>query len=120
MLVALYNRTFEEHDIPTIQRILQMLESHKLQMVFYKEFYERISSHVTLAVKPQLFTSGLDLPSNVDMLFSLGGDGTLLDTVSYVGNTNIPLIGINLGRLGFLAAIPEEDVEAAILSLVRG
>jgi NAD+ kinase len=50
------------------------------------------------------------------MLFSLGGDGTLLDTLSFVGGSNIPLIGINLGRLGFLAAIPEEEMEAAILS----
>ncbi|MCD6064804.1 MAG: kinase [Flavipsychrobacter sp.] len=120
MLVALYNRTFEEQDIPTIQHILQMLEKHDLQMVFYKEFYERIAPHVQLKLKPSLFTSKIDLPPNVDMLFSLGGDGTMLDTVSFVGNSNVPLIGINLGRLGFLAAIPEEEVEAAILSLVRG
>lgn len=120
MLVALYNRTFEEHDIPTICRILKMLESHKLQMAFYKEFYERIAPHASLQTVPQLFTGKMDMPHNVDMLFSLGGDGTLLDTVSYVGNSNIPLIGINLGRLGFLAAIPEEEVEEAILSLVRG
>lgn len=120
MLVALYNRTFEEQDIPTIQHILQMLENHGLQMVFYKGFYERIVPHVQLKSTPALFTSKLDLPPHVDMLFSLGGDGTMLDTVSFVGNSNIPLIGINLGRLGFLAAIPEEEVEAAILSLVRG
>lgn len=120
MLVALYNRTFEEHDIPTIARILQMLERHKLQMVFYKEFYEKIAPHVELASVPKLFTGKLDMPPHTDMLFSLGGDGTLLDTVSFVGNTSIPLIGINLGRLGFLAAIPEEEVEGAILSLVRG
>lgn len=54
------------------------------------------------------------------MLFSMGGDGTMLDTVSFVGNTNIPLIGVNLGRLGFLAAIPPDEAEAAVLSLVKG
>ena len=121
MLVALYNRTFEEQDIPVLQRILQMLKDHKLQMVFYKEFYERIQSHLPFEVpSPRFFSSRIDLPVNTDMLFSLGGDGTMLDTVSFVGGTNIPLIGINLGRLGFLAAIPEEEVEGAILSLVRG
>lgn len=120
MLVALYNRTFEQHDITTLQHIVAMLESHGLQMVFYKEFYERIQPHINLKCTPRLFTSKLDLPLNTDMLFSLGGDGTLLDTISFVGGSNIPLIGINLGRLGFLAAIPEEEVEAAILSLVRG
>lgn len=120
MLVALYNRTFEQQDIPTLQHIIAMLEQHGLQMVFYKEFYERIQPHINLKYTPRLFSGKLDLPNNTDMLFSLGGDGTLLDTISFVGGSNIPLIGINLGRLGFLAAIPEEEVEGAILSLVRG
>lgn len=104
-----------------LQHILQMLHTHKLQMVFYKEFYERIQPHLPFTPEQvRTFTGKLDLPMNTDMLFSLGGDGTLLDTVTFVGNSNIPIIGVNLGRLGFLAAIPEEEVDAAILSLVRG
>lgn len=120
MLVALYNRTFEEQDIPTLQRIVKMLEDHNLSLVIYQAFYERIAPHYTFKNKPRFFTGRFDLPASTDMLFSLGGDGTLLDTVSFVGNSNIPLIGINLGRLGFLAAISEEELEQAILSLVRG
>lgn len=120
MLVAIYNRTFEESNIPTLKHVIELLEQHNLQMVFYKEFYERISPHISLKNTPKLFTGRTDLPANTDMLFSLGGDGTLLDTVTFVGGTNIPLIGVNLGRLGFLAAIHEDGVEAAITSLVRG
>ncbi|HXS35071.1 MAG TPA: NAD kinase [Flavipsychrobacter sp.] len=120
MLVAIYNRTFEEQDIPVLKHILQLLEDHKLQMVFFKDFYERLQPHLHFSKPPRLFTGKKDLPAHTDMLFSLGGDGTLLDTVCFVGSSNIPLIGINLGRLGFLAAIPEEEIEAAILSLVRG
>ncbi len=120
MLVALYNRIFAEQDVPLLLRILKMLENHKLQMVFYKEFYERLEPHVTFKNTPRFFTGKRDLPAHTDMLFSLGGDGTMLDAVCFVGNSNIPLIGVNLGRLGFLAAIPEEEVEAAIVSLVRG
>ncbi|MBS1778952.1 MAG: NAD kinase [Bacteroidetes bacterium] len=120
MQVAIYNRTFEEQDIPTLQHIITMLETHGIQLIFFKEFYERIQPYITLKAMPRVFTGRQDLPLNTDMLFSLGGDGTLLDTVCFVGNTNIPLIGINLGRLGFLAAIPEEEVEDAIISLVRG
>lgn len=120
MLVALYNRTFEEQDVPMLKHILQLLEQHKIQTVFYKDFYLALQQYVPFNVTPRLFTSKKDLPTHTDMLFSLGGDGTMLDTVSFVGNSNIPLIGINLGRLGFLAAIPEEEVEAAILSLIRG
>jgi len=120
MLVALYNRTFDEQDIPTLQRILKMLEDHHLSLVVYKDFHDNIAAHYDFVNKPRVFTNRADLPPNTDMLFSLGGDGTLLDTVSFVGNTNIPLIGINLGRLGFLAAISEEELEHSIASLVRG
>ena len=120
MLVAVYNRAFEEQDIPIIQHIIKSLQRHSLQLVFYKDFYEAIAPHIELSGPPKLFTGKLDLPANTDMLFSLGGDGTMLDTVCFVGGTDVPLIGINLGRLGFLAAIPEEEVDAAILSLVRG
>jgi len=120
MLVALYNRTFNPEDAPTLLRILKLLEQNKLQMVFYKEFYERLQPYMQFACTPRLFTGKKDLPPNTDMLFSLGGDGTMLDAVCFVGNTNIPLIGVNLGRLGFLAAILEEEVEDAILSLVKG
>ncbi len=120
MLVALYNRTFAEQDVPLLLRILKMLEDHKLQMVFYKEFYERLEPHLSLKSTPRFFTGKRDLPPHTDMLFSLGGDGTMLDVVCFVGSSNIPLIGVNLGRLGFLAAIPEEEVEDAIVSLVRG
>lgn len=120
MLVALYNRTFGAQDVPTLLRVLSLLEEHRLQVVFYEGFYDRLKSYLTLSDPPRVFTSKKDLPRNTDMLFSLGGDGTMLDAVCFVGNSNIPLIGINLGRLGFLAAIPEEEVEAAILSLVRG
>lgn len=120
MLVALYNRTFDAQDVPILKHILQMLEDHKLQTIFYKDFYENLQPYISFKTTPRLFTNKKDLPLNTDMLFSLGGDGTLLDTICFVGDTGIPLIGINLGRLGFLAAIPEEEVEAAILSLVRG
>ena len=85
MLVGLYNRTFDEQDVPIIIRILKLLEFHKLQLVFYKEFYERLQRHVSFPATPRLFTGSKDLDRNTDMLFSLGGDGTMLDAVCFVG-----------------------------------
>jgi len=120
MLVAIYNRSFTQENIPLLQRILKELHDHQIQMIFFKDFYERFSSHLPFEYQPRLFAGKRDIPPATDMLFSLGGDGTLLDTITYIGNSNIPIIGINLGRLGFLAAIPEEEIDAAILSLVRG
>lgn len=119
MLVAIYNRTFQEENIPLIRRILQKLYDHQIQMMFFKDFYERFEQYLPFSCTPRFFTGKKDLPPNTEMLFSLGGDGTLLDTITYVGNSNIPIIGINLGRLGFLAAIPEEEIDNAIESLTR-
>lgn len=120
VLVALYNRTFDEEDIPTLQHIVERLEQYRIGMIFFKDFFERLEPHVKFSSTPPLFTGHKDLPRHTDMLISLGGDGTILDAVTFVGASNIPLIGINLGRLGFLAAIPVEEVDAAMLSLVRG
>jgi len=120
MLVALYNRTFDKIDAPILLHILKLLEEQKLQLLFYKEFYDRLLPYYTPVGTPAFFTGKNDLPKHTDMVISLGGDGTMLDAICFIGNSGIPLIGINLGRLGFLAAIPEEEVASAILSLSRG
>lgn len=120
MLIAIYNRTFDKLDLPVLLHILKLLDDQKLQLIFYKEFYERLQPYYTCEGSPKFFTGKDDLPRYTNMLFSLGGDGTMLDAITFIGNTGIPLIGINLGRLGFLAAIPEEEVQGAISSLVRG
>lgn len=121
MLVALYNRTFEPEDIPMLQRIIRKLEQHQLKLVFFDDFYRRLQPFLELKSPPQVLFSGrLDLPVNIDMLISFGGDGTMLDTITFVGGTDIPIIGINLGRLGFLAAISEEDIDSALQSLIAG
>lgn len=120
MLVAIYNRNFNQENIPFLQGIINKLHSHHIRMVFFKDFYECFKSYMPFEETPMLFTNKKDLPPNTEMLFSLGGDGTLLDTITYVGASNIPIIGINLGRLGFLAAISADEIKQAILSLVRG
>ena len=121
MLVALYNRIFDEADLPFFQRLLKLFEVHHIRLSVYRDFYERLTgAGVAFAEIPDFFTCNRDLPRKTSMLFSLGGDGTILDAVCHVGSSGIPIIGINLGRLGFLAAIPEEEVALAIESLVRG
>src|SRR5690606_38344583 len=116
--VALYNRNFEQKDISVLQHIVTRLESFGIRLTVFKDFYERLEGKVSFGVAPLLFTGKKDLPVHTEMLFSLGGDGTLLDTVIFVADSNVPILGINFGRLGFLAAIPSEEAEIALLSLV--
>jgi NAD+ kinase len=119
MLAALYNRSFDQANVPTLQHVVQLLEQYRIGIVVYKDFLERLRPHVSFVNPPQVFTGHADLPRQTDVLMSLGGDGTMLDAISFVGASNIPLLGINLGRLGFLAVVPADNVENAILSMVR-
>src|SRR6185312_17072155 len=67
----------------------------------------------------QFFSSQEELNKTVDFLISLGGDGTILDTVTLVKNKNIPILGINYGRLGFLAGISKTDLTIVVDALVN-
>ncbi len=66
------------------------------------------------------FSDESELDKSIEFLISLGGDGTLLDTVTMVRNKNIPVLGINFGRLGFLASIGKENAVAAVKQWLRG
>jgi NAD+ kinase len=68
----------------------------------------------------KLFTQHQDLLNQVDCLVSIGGDGTMLDTLTLVRDSGIPVIGINMGRLGFLASIAKTEIATAVDSLVKG
>jgi NAD+ kinase len=120
MLFALYNRVFEEADIPLLQHTFSFLKENQLRVILFRDFYERLQPHIDFEEPPLLFQSNKDLPPQTDFMISLGGDGTMLDTVSYIGNSGIPVIGINLGRLGFLADIPENEIDSAWQGLLRG
>ncbi len=120
MLIALYNRVFEEADIPTLQHTFQILKENHIKITVYRDFYERMLPYVHFEQEPLLFTGYRDLNRNTNFMISLGGDGTMLDAVCFIGDTNIPIIGINLGRLGFLAAIPENEIDTALKALIKG
>jgi len=120
MLVALYNRTFDHDNLTVIQHVITLLDKQGMRLVFFKDFYERVKPYLQINQSPQFFTSRKDLPKSTEMIFSLGGDGTLLDAVTFVGDSGIPIVGVNLGRLGFLAAISEHDLEDSFSALEKG
>src|SRR5690554_6704088 len=120
MLIALYNRNFEEKNLPTIKRTIDLLHQNNIKIAIYKDFYDRLTPFVNFEIEPRFFSSNKDLPFYTDFFMSLGGDGTLLDTICFVVDSGIPIIGINLGRLGFLADIPENEIDLAIQALIMG
>ncbi|HTB27205.1 MAG TPA: NAD kinase [Puia sp.] len=119
MKVAIYSRIIEETERGEVQQLLDELQRRKIQPVIYLPFYERINNVFKFPQNLLFFSHSNDLDESVDFLISLGGDGTLLDTIAFVRDKDIPVIGINFGRLGFLASIGKEDMVTAVEALVN-
>ncbi len=119
MKVAIYSRVLETEQQTDIQVLFDELKREKVTPVVYKPFFQEIKNHISLPSNTETFSSHADLTNEIDFLVSLGGDGTLLDTVTLVRNGNIPVVGINFGRLGFLASIGREELSQAVKALAR-
>lgn len=118
MKVAIYSRIMDSDQHPAVQQLFDELAKKKIDIVISNPFYETIRHTLRLPSELEVFHDASNLDTSIDFLISLGGDGTLLDTVTLVKNKNIPVLGINFGRLGFLASIGHEDLQTAIRALI--
>lgn len=96
--------------------ICDVLKTNKIEYVVSSELANILQSDI----KNSFNSHETLMQQGIDILISLGGDGTMLDTVTYIKNSGIPILGINLGRLGFLASIAKEETEKSICSIARG
>jgi NAD+ kinase len=119
MRIAIYSRGIENNQQNDMQLLLQELKKYNIEPVFYQDFFNQIYSSVNINTSYSTFNSSDDLDKTIDCIISLGGDGTLLDTVTLIRDKGIPILGINYGRLGFLASIGKEDLHNAIKALVH-
>lgn len=119
MKVAIYSRVIDYDQKGEVQQLFDQLGKENIELVIYEPFYETIRSSFRFPDKISIFKDSNDLTSAIDFLISLGGDGTLLDTVTLVRSKNIPVLGINFGRLGFLASIGRNELSTAVQSLVK-
>jgi NAD+ kinase len=119
MKVAIYSRVIDYDQKGEVQQLFDELGKENMELVIYEPFYETIRSSFRFPDRISIFKDSNDLTAAIDFLISLGGDGTLLDTVTLVRNKNIPVLGINFGRLGFLASIGRTELSTAVQSLVK-
>ena len=119
MKVAIYSRVIEEAERGEVQQLLDELHLRHIQPVIYRPFFERISAVFRFPPDLLFFRHSDDLNESIDFVISLGGDGTLLDTIAFVRDKDIPVIGINFGRLGFLASIGKGDMVTAVQALAN-
>jgi len=119
MKVAIYSRVMEEDQRQDVQLFFDELQKQKLQPVIFRSFFEQIKNTISLPSETDIFQLSEDITNEIQAIISLGGDGTLLDTVALVHDHNVPVMGINFGRLGFLASIGRREVQEAIKALVN-
>lgn len=120
MKIALFGKSFDEVAMPYIQQLITKLEDVGSIIFIYEPFFKIIESVVSFNKDYNLFNTHEELKQNVDYLFSVGGDGTFLDTLTLVRDSGIPVLGINLGRLGFLSSVSKDEISSAINGLIKG
>jgi NAD+ kinase len=114
MQVAIYNRVFQITDIPAFEKLFAELQQRDAKIILYHQLVHQLTNVVPLPAHYNIFHDENDLPADTDFIISMGGDGTILDTVCFVGNKNIPILGINLGNLGFLAGTAVAEIGYAV------
>lgn len=120
MRIALYGRTFNPEYFPNMQLIVDVLEDEGCQLQIYREFYGFISPSVRFRREVEVFDGHADLRTDTRLLLSVGGDGTLLDTITLVRDSGIHVAGINMGRLGFLSSTSRHEISNAVGELLAG
>lgn len=118
--VAIYAQSYTISAEKEIKTVLKVLEKHNIVVFIEKEFYELLTEHEILDKKYPVFAHFKDLSDSFDFLFSVGGDGTMLRSVTFIRDLNIPVLGINSGRLGFLATVQKKEIKEAIHLLLDG
>lgn len=119
MKAAIYSRVLEIDQHKDVQLFFDALAEQKIEPVIFQEFFEQIKESISLPADTSTFSLSDHLTEEIEFIISLGGDGTLLDTVTLVRNKNIPIMGINFGRLGFLASIGRNEVEMAVKAIAN-
>lgn len=111
MKFAIFGNNYQAHKSPHAERLFQLLEQHQAQIGVCREFYHFLTDELHLSLPEVELFDGDDFTA--DVVISLGGDGTFLKAASRVGRKGIPILGINTGRLGFLADISPNEMEEA-------
>lgn len=115
--VAIYGQSYAVNAEKEVVILLHALHENNTVVFFEKNFYAALKKNKVIVKKHPTFEHFNDLDPSFEMLFTMGGDGTFLRAITYVRDLNIPILGINTGRLGFLATVPKDAIKEAILLL---
>ena len=121
MQVVVYGKRFKKADQPFVQQLFDALQREGFSTYVYGPYLEQLRTHVEFQQEVAPFEHHLDFQlRKFEFVITLGGDGTILEAVTLVRDSGVPILGINLGRLGFLARVEKGLIDNTIRMLARG
>lgn len=119
MKVAIYGQYYQNTTSPIVERLFHFLEINKVDFTIEANFLQMLQDNKAITIDLPTFTSHTELDESYQMLLSVGGDGTFLRAATFVRDTGIPILGINAGRLGFLANVQQENIEKFLKLIIN-
>lgn len=119
MTIAVYARNTKDNHSTYLEQLIALAEQEKFKITVYKSYLDYVNFSFGKSFSLNTFSNSEELIANADFVISLGGDGTMLETLEYVRKSGIPVLGVNTGRLGFLATVYKEDFSKAIQLLTK-
>jgi NAD+ kinase len=121
MRVVIYSKLLKKKDIPYVQNLFDVLHEFGIAAYVYKPYLEAITGKIEFKSNIGTFEGYLDFKLlSYDFVITLGGDGTILGATTLIRDSNVPILGINLGRLGFLAGVSKGKIRTAIELMKKG
>jgi len=119
--VAVFGRNFNEGFKDSIFDFFEIIKAYNIKVSLFEPYYKFIKEFCDFDPEPEvLFNTCDDISEDTDLMFSIGGDGTFLESVSFIKDKGIPIVGINAGRLGFLTAVADESGSMVVDHIQRG
>jgi NAD+ kinase len=112
MKVAIFGQYYQNDTRPIIKDIFVFFNRNNVELVIEEKFLKILYEEKIIEREYKTFATHADLDKSIDILISIGGDGTILRATTFVRDSGIPILGVNAGRLGFLAKVQKEKIEA--------
>lgn len=118
MRIVLFGNVYQAQKSASIEQLIQLLHAHDVELAIDHSFHEYLHKQCLDLPKEIEDIDGEDF--HADTVISMGGDGTFLEAARRVGDKEIPILGINMGRLGFLSDFPADDMNQTVSQLLEG
>ncbi|MFI3266149.1 MAG: NAD(+)/NADH kinase [Rikenellaceae bacterium] len=118
MKIAIYSRAQAIHNVSDLENLFEILKKHCIKTYYNDDFAELIDKLTNVYIAPEYrYSSHEQLDNKIDIVISYGGDGTFLECVRMVYGCDTPIVGINSGRLGFLATVNKNEIETLLCDI---